>query len=402
MSRHLADRVTRARAACGLATPVGQAGDVERAEALLREGLADLPQEPQFAFDRISCLLDGAQVARDASKATLAIERSEAAQALLPQLRYGSTVLETRVLTDLASSYDQANQFPKAVAMFERAYAQLVALGRGETRTASGLLNNWGLTLHLMGQTLKAEALLRQAIGILSADGSDRNVSPMRYTNLARTLLDLDRTAEGAHDADLAYARARAAGDEIVVTQSLLMRARAYRALGEIGRAEQVVNEVDPRARRTGADPILLSSVGYERAMIANARGDALAAQKVLDDAVANAERGPDEMAAALFLLRRAEFEVDVHRFDRAIADAVKARGSFVELSGEGAPSSYVGRCYLVQGLALQATGHADEARRELAMAAEQLRPTLGPDHPKTRLAERPHAVDAVLAGSTH
>ena len=73
-----------------------------------------------------------------------AIERAQAAQALLPQLRYPSTVLEMRVDMDLAASYDEANQFPAAVEMFERAHAQLVALGRENTEAAGGLYNNWG------------------------------------------------------------------------------------------------------------------------------------------------------------------------------------------------------------------------------------------------------------------
>ena len=389
MSRTLGDGTTRARAACALAQPVGRAGDVERAEGLIREGLAEIPEEPQSVFDRISCLLDGSLVAREASDAARAIERSEAAQALLPQVRYRSTLMETNVLMHLAASYDQANQFPKAVAMFERAYGQLTALGRGDTQTASALLNNWGLTLHLMGQTLKAEELFRKAISIGSADGSDRNVSPMRFTNLARTLLDLDRTVEASHDAELAYARARASGDDIVVTQSLLMRARAYRTLGDLARAEQAVNEVEPRAHRKGADPILLSSVAFERGMIAYARGNTAAAQASLDYAVANAERGRDEEAASVFLLRRAEFELEVRRFDRAAADAEKASGVFLATAGSEAPSSYVGRCYLVEGRALQGQGRWDEARGKLASAAEQLRPTLGTNHPKTRLAER-------------
>jgi tetratricopeptide (TPR) repeat protein len=254
-----------------------------------------------------------------------------------------------------------------------------------------------------MGQTLKAEELLRKAISIISADGSDRNVSPMRYTNLARTLLDLDRTAEGARDADLAYARARAAGNEIVVTQSLLMRARAYRTLGDLARAEQAVNEVEPRARRKGADPILLSSLALERGMLAHARGDVGAAQTSLDEAVANAERGPDEEAIALFLLRRAEFELDVRRFDRAAADATRASRVFLATTaGSETPSSYVGRCYLVEGRALQGQGHFDEARSMLASAAEQLRPTLGPDHPKTRLAEHLLTTPTERAGAAN
>ncbi len=388
MSRTLPDHATRARAACALATAIGRTGDHGRAEALLREGMADLQDEPQFASDRIACLLDGSLVARDATDAALAIERAQEAQALLPRLRYRSTVLEMRVDMDLAAAYDESNQFPAAVEMFERAHAQLVALGRENTEAAGGLYNNWGLTLHLMGQTLKAEEMLRKAVHISSADGSDRNVSPMRFANLSRTLLDLGQNAEAARDADLAYTRARALGDEIVVNQSLLMRASAYRKLGDPARAQQIVDEAESRSRRPGAAPILSAAVAYERAMLAQARGNADAAIAAAGQAVAIAERGTDEEALAVFLLRRAELELALKRFDTALADAQRASPLFRKLAGPGA-SSYVGRCYLVQGSALAASGQTAEARSAFMSATENLRPTLGAQHAQTRLAER-------------
>ena len=389
MSRVLPDRTTRARAACALAPAIGRTGDRVRAEALLREGMADLPDEPQFAVERIGCLLDGSLVARDATDATRAIERARAAEALLPQLRYPSAVLELRVDMDLAASYDEANQFPAAVEMFERAHAQLVALGRENTEAAGGLYNNWGLTLHLMGQTLKAEELLRKAVRISSADGTDRNVSPMRFANLSRTLLDLEQNAEAARDADLAYARARALGDEIVVNQSLLMRSRAYRSLGDFARAEQVVDEAEARYRRPGAAPILSAAVAYERAMLAQARGKADAAIAAADQAVAIAERSADEEALALFLLRRAELELALKRFEPALADAQRASPAFRRLAGPGALSSHIGRCYLVEGGALAAADQPAVAHDAFVSAALHLRPTLGASHPQTRLAER-------------
>ncbi|HET7096500.1 MAG TPA: protein kinase [Casimicrobiaceae bacterium] len=399
MSRLLADHTPRARAACALAPAIGRDGDRVRAEALLDEGMADLPDEPRFAFDRINCLLDGSLVARDATDATRAIERAEAAEALLPKLAYPSTVLELRVDMDLAAAYDEANQFPAAVAMFERAHAQLVALGRENTEAAGGLYNNWGLTLHLMGQTLKAEELLRRSVRISSADGTDRNVSPMRFANLSRTLLDLEQNAEAARDADLAYARARALGDEIVVNQSLLMRSRAYRNLGDFARARRIVDEAASRSRRVGAAPILSAAVAYERAMLAHARGDTVAAMADADEAVAIAERGPDLVALATFLLRRAELELALKRLDRALADARRANPLFRGVAGPGTTSSYVGRCYLVEGIVLADAGQTAEAHSAFSSALENLRPTLGPLHAQTKLAERLFATSMASSG---
>ena len=389
MSRVLPDPTTRARAACALAPAIGRTGDRVRAEALLREGMADLPDEPQFAFDRIGCLLDGSLVARDATDATRAIERARAAEALLPQLRYPSTVLELRVDMDLAASYDEANQFPAAVEMFERAHAQLVALGRENTEAAGGLYNNWGLTLHLMGQTLKAEELLRKAVRISSADGTDRNVSPMRFANLSRTLLDLDRTPKRPAMPTWPTRGHARWGTRSWSTSRCSCAPGPIVSLGDFARAEQVVDEAESRYRRPGAAPLLSAAVAYERAMLAQARGNADTAIAAADQAVAIAERGADEVALALFLLRRAELELALKRFDPALADARRASLLFRKFAGPGALSSHVGRCYLVEGSALAAAGHTAEARAAFVAAAEHLRPTLGALHPQTRLAER-------------
>ena len=123
--------------------------------------------------------------------------------------------------------------------------------------------------------------------------------------------------------------------------------------------------------------------------MLAQARGDADAAIAEADKAVAIAERDPDKVAQAVFLLRRAELDLTLKRFDLALTDAQRASALHREFAGLGAPSSYVGRCYLVQGQALAASGQTEEGRSALASAFEQLRPTLGADHPQTRLAQR-------------
>ena len=197
-----------------------------------------------------------------------------------------------------------------------------------------------------------------------------------------------NETQNTSKDGGTGNTRARALGDEIVVNQSLLMRASAYRKLGDPARAQKIVDEAESRSRRPGAAPILSAAVAYERAMLAQARGNADGAIAAADQAVAIAERGADEEALAVFLLRRAELELALKRFDTALADARRASPLFRKLAGPGA-SSYVGRCYLVQGSALAASGQTAEAHSAFMSATENLRPTLGAQHAQTRLAER-------------
>src|SRR5262249_37291014 len=96
-----------------------------------------------------------------------------------------------------------------------------------------------------------------------------------------------------------------------------------------------------------------------------------------------------------VFLLHRAELELALRRFDAALADARRANPIFREVAGTGATSSYVGRCYLIQGSVLSASGQTAEARAAFSSALEQLRPTLGALHSQTRLAERLLAASA-------
>src|SRR6185436_20039736 len=108
---------------------------------------------------------------------------------------------------------------------FEKAFAQLTSLGRGDTARAGTLLNNWASSLYSLGRTLEAERLFRQAIRIDSPDGNPPGASPMLLTNWARTLRDLDRMDEAADAAERGYAKAGPLGHEIVVNQVLLLRA---------------------------------------------------------------------------------------------------------------------------------------------------------------------------------
>ena len=398
-SSESSDRTTRARAACALARAIARAGDGERAEALFAEAMGYLPDEPQFALDRLSCLLDGSNAARDSNDPARGLERAKAAQAMLLRLRYPSAILETRVLMDLAESYDQAGEFPAAVDTFERAYSNLVALGRDNTETAGTLYNNWALALHFMGQPLKAEELFRRAVRVSSADGTDEHVSPMVLTNLARTLLALERNAEAARNADRAYARARSAGDEIVITQSLMARSSAYRKLGDLARAERLFGEADPHLRKMGGaiGRVWLAS---ERAELLDARGDPASAAATMDEAVALAEKSKAPYIFRSVLLRRAELALEVERFGPALEDSRRAIELYLDPSASETPSSYLGRAYLVEARALAASGRADEAQRALDSALKQLLPTLGPEHPQTRLAERLSANAAARGAS--
>jgi hypothetical protein len=73
----------------------------------------------------------------------------------------------------------------------------------------------------------------------------------------------------------------------------------------------------------------------------------------------------------------------------RRLGDDGKAStGMGAEIRADQA-SSRLGRAYLLLGQALAAQGHAAEAAAAFNTAAAHLTPTVGADHPHTRLARQ-------------
>jgi serine/threonine-protein kinase len=389
LSRRLPNRPLQAKAACTLAIAVVRAGEADRAEALIQEGLAGLPTQPQFTLDRVGCLWRGSYVAREAGDEKAGVERVQAARSVLRDSGLAYPLLDLRVAMEEAETYRMASRHLEANAAFERAALGLAALGRDDTQTAGTLFNNWGLTLDLIGQPLKAESIFRRAIRI-SADGTERTVSPMLLNNLARTLGELLRLAEAQGYADRAYARARQAGDEVVVNQSLLVRASLYRQLADLERAAKMLAEVEPRlTRMLPRGHWAFGSLASQKALLAQARGDFAAAKVAADRAVAIAETSQREDFLQLVLLRRAELELQMLLWDQARADAARALVTWPAVRQPGIFSSRVGRCNMALGRALRAQGKPDEALVAFASAIEHLQPSLGPDHPEMREARR-------------
>jgi serine/threonine-protein kinase len=389
LSRTLTDPSARARAGCALGSIVSRSGERDRAERFFREALAELPEEPQFAMDRIFCLLRGGEIARHAMDGRTSVERTEAARALVGQVPFSSEVLAMRVEMDVAESYRVADQFLEANRAFEQAARHLAALGREETETAGTLYNNWALSLYLAGRPLEAETLFRRAVRLASSESGESTVSPMLLTNLARTLSRLARHQEARDYAERAYAEARKAGEERVLYQALLVLATIYRELGDLDRSAGVLAEAEQYLERMfPAGHVVFFALAREQALLAQARGDLGAAEEALARALAIVE-GEDQLAAVrpALLLRRSDLALQSGRVAQATRDAVLGLELIKQVTEAGTPSAGLGAAYLSLGRALRAQGDTTRARATFAAALEQLRPTLGPDHPDTRLA---------------
>jgi serine/threonine protein kinase/tetratricopeptide (TPR) repeat protein len=397
LSRGLPDRANEAKAACALASSIADGEMAEtRAEKLLQDAFAALPDEPQYFLHRVFCYQQGSIVARDFGDPRVGVERAEAANRLLRDARAASPLRQLRAAMNLAEAYRIAGRYADAHRAFADASTRLTALGRGDTETAGTLLNNWALTFVGMGQLLEAEPLYRRAIGISSADGTDEAVSPMLLNNLARTLADLHRMPAASHYAERAYEKARRIGNGYAVTLSLLSRAIVARGLGDFRGADRLLVEFEARLKATmPAGHVLFTVVDMQRSLLEQARGNLDAAMALADRAVAMVR--VDDVRPRL-LLMRSRLAIEMRRHDQARDDAEKALRGLQEAAESGMPSYLIGQAQLALGRALLAQGNATDAARALANAVAQLEPTLGVDHPDTKLARTLATTSATAA----
>lgn len=388
LSRGTPDHDTAARAACALASTLATAGESDRAEGLIKEGLDQLPGGTPFVLSRVFCLLRGSEVARRAERADDAVTRVEEASRLLRGSGQGSALLTLRAEMDLAETYRQAGRLREADAAFATAWSSLEGMGRGGTESAGTLLNNWALVQRTLGRPLEAERNFRRAVDISGAD-TTTGVSPLLLNNLARTLMDLGRLDEARDDADRACALARSAGNEFTVTQSLFLRNLIDLRLGNLPRAASLAAELEPRVRVLPEKHPYHAVFTLQQAMLAHARGDDEGARAGFDRALALTER-PGEFITRL---ERAAFELATHRPAEAAGDAARAVTVAREDAGPGTLSSRIGLANLALARALKEQGKTSDAHAAAVAAVEHLEPTLGSQHAAARAAR-------ALAGS--
>ena len=385
LARRSPDLATRIKSTCALASATGDAGDFARAEQLLQEGLAMLPDEPQYLLHRVHCLLHGSAIAQDADEGERAVERALAAQRLLQGSRQGSPLLELRVAMDVAESYRAAGRLRDAARAFALAAARLTAMGMGDTERAGTLFNNWALVRRSLGQPLAAERLFLRAIQISSTEGGEERVSPTLLGNMARTLIDLDRLEEARRYAERADAQARQAGNEDARTLALFHRSLACYLLRDPSGMASVLAVLEPRVAPLPAGHYLHASLASMQGLLEQARGNVAAARAAHDRAIALGE----EQDLPVLLLRRSAFALESGDAAAARSDAARALALASKNAEPGTPSSRVGRAHLAVARAALALGEASAARAAYAAALKHLEPSLGASHPETQEARR-------------
>ena len=156
-----------------------------------------------------------------------------------------------------------------------------------------------------------------------------------------------------------------------------------------------MLDEVEPWLRRSLPDGhIAFATLADQRALLAQARGDAAGAlvleNRAIDIAEAsgrNKREGSDNLR--VYLVHRSEIERPLGRADVAAADASHALAIVATVVRPGSFSSIKGFAYLALGRAEDARAHHDAARAAFTSAARQFEHALGADHTETQRARQ-------------
>lgn len=391
LSREVSDPSARAQAACTLAFSLSNESSSPKSAALIMEGLQALPDEPEFALDRATCLEWGKEVAQRAGQMQLALERSREAVTVLKQVPFPHEVADLHADETLASAMRYAARFREANDAFARGWPRFAALGRDDTIGAGVWLNNWAMDLFYLGRLLDTEGLLKRSIALEESGEPGRVASPTRLNNYARTLVELGRIDEAAEVAARAYREAGRLDNQTAIFENRLWSARIFLAKRDLQRADAALDEAEPLMHKLlPPGHYVFAVLRAERALIASARHDFVAAREFIDEAIKIAEQQSQRGGSPfvpLYLIYRADIELSAEQPSSAEADLHRALNLLRVDAQPDDYSVYVGRAELILARVLSSEGNMSEAHREAELAVKQLTQAEGPKHPETLVA---------------
>jgi tetratricopeptide (TPR) repeat protein len=213
--------------------------------------------------------------------------------------------------------------------------------------------------------------------------------------NYASVLRELNHLPQAADYAERAYEKAMQTEDEQTICQSLIDRARIYRDQHDLGRAEAMLDQVEPRMRRDlPPGHYALSTVPAERGLIALEKNDLPTALRLMDQAIAIRQAavkasGGGTTALPRLYIYRSRIDLAMGHAEQAEADANLALAALPPEQRTGGVSNKVGEACLALARALAAEGKTAQAHSAAQQALAQLEGSVGPDHPDTRSAQR-------------
>ncbi len=385
LSRPLHDLRLRALAGCTMAMASAEAGDHERANALLAEALADLAHEPGSAAEEARCRVAETVAANMTSDPVRGIPAGERA-VQLERARGGPPGSELAALNALANAYTAGGRFAAADRTFGELMALFEAQGRERTNAAAICANNWAVSLQAAGQLARAVGMSEQAVALARELDTDKGAPPGALWTLGSALSAVGRHEPAVVAVEEAVAKARRAGSPLILFSALATASRVHLEAGRQEVAEERLRELQELARSQPNLPLRLrAAMGRFLAWAALRRGEAkeaVALARGALDQLEGAQRPPREVLPVLLVLASALNASGEFEAARAISE--RALEMARERLGEFAYSYDLGLANFELGSAQAGLHNASGARTSLHEAVTGLRQSLGESAPDT------------------
>ncbi|HEV8398097.1 MAG TPA: serine/threonine-protein kinase [Vicinamibacterales bacterium] len=387
-SRTLPDVRLRSLAGCRMATALAERGEYARAATLIADALSALAVEDDAVAEKASCYLARSIAANMQGDAPHAIEAGEASLRL-ERARRGPAGSDVDALAALAGAYGTADRYADS----DRAYAALMrsldAQGRGATRNAAILLNNWAVALEAGGQLRRAAEQVQRARALVRQLDVEHGSSPAQLRTYGSIL-----STVGLHDAaiaavDEAVAKARTGGSPLGLFWALGIATRVYGEAGRLDAADAILRDLRSVAASQAELPAReRAAVDRFAALAALRRGQAAEAVEYANRALERLETSgrPDREKLPVVTILAAASNA-AGRFETAKTTAERARQMAVGHLGQFEHSYQMGAALLELGIAEAALGRVDTARGWLREAVVNLRDAIGDEAPDARRA---------------
>lgn len=376
------------RLRCAHALAIGSLGRTQEADAIFGEVLQGVRNEPSV---KQYCLQSWAVVANENLDVVNALKYVQEAQHLQLASPVRSPWQSAQLEGELAYAYVVNGKTDLAEQYYESAWRRFEAIGRDESHVAVSVLNGWGILDLARGDPAASLARFDRAIEIARKRSPDGQPPPDLAFNRAIALATLGRADEAEQQLDHMHARALADGNVQLSAAAVAARADSRIRRGDLAGARKQLDDMTATERETlGADTAPMRRVAIVWAHLSAGEGDFAAADAILTQTIQAFENtGAIIRRRVLAFITHADVLLAMGRKDAALKEAQRAVDMAVLLRGKHEYSDLVGLAKMSQGRIALAKGDRATAAAVLQSALEQLRRTLGDEHPDTQAAAR-------------
>jgi hypothetical protein len=366
-------------------------GQVQKARERMRDGLAQLAQVANPSFDRKSeCQTAQVRLLWAEGKLPEAIALGTELAEYMERENLTDDLLYTKITSMIEVMLSLEGRRKEAREWNRR---NMLSLERTGDTTGMGVVaarHNLAGHIYEAGEARAALELQRQVVEPLAAQEGPEKIAARLTHRYGLFKVRVEETDAGLEWIEHAIGAAQTNGDVGAQIGALLARARANVMLGHWSR---VASDVDAIEQLAGANPLefkpLLRAAAFIRAQLAFAEGDARHALECVDAVLAEVgypqKRVADQLPVMLTFKARVELALgEAAAAQRSAQDALAAAEANAD---EPARSAIVGGALMALAHAQRAAGELIAARVSARRGAAALNAALGPKHSETMAA---------------